>query len=593
MRFVMFNLFLVCLLLFGISYLAFSHSETASDPHTHSVDNASWEAYFKTYHELLKTDPEAARLELQNVAKKLFGEHPLTKEWMELFFRMSRDAIEQDGIEHLSDFVLNAKRVYELEIQMLTDVDPIKYEKQIQQHQEALEYYAELAEFAESVGDALSVSKTETLGEQEDTSQSTPKLSDADKQEQIASQHFEKFLELFPTDPEAARKELASNFAILYQNHPLTSELTDLMFRLAREGEAEFSDIIRLTELQKQIQIDMDPVKYAEDIKRLDAELKQLKMIAKMYERDGRSEKIPFNLNPEAHKSEQKDELSASDSAHSPKIGEPAVDFQVIDLKGQELSLKKYRGHVVLLDFWATWCAPCRVEIPYIKKVYDKYKAQKFEVIGISLDQSKPVLNEYIEKHNITWPQVLDDGRAVAKMYNVTGIPATFLIDREGVIRRIRLRGNSLESAVAALVNGNLSKQIESDTSPDVVNIEQDVPYDMGVVKAGFEDYNAYLETDPERAYQRLDDAFREQYGDHPDVNILVQHIRDCNDGVATIDDAIENAEAMIRLISKLPTPPEAVEAIKVHLETLKDRKKFAIEQGLELKYKSRPVIGQ
>ena len=171
--------------------------------------------------------------------------------------------------------------------------------------------------------------------------------------------------------------------------------------------------------------------------------------------------KIPFNPNSGDKKSKQKGASAAPKVSHREKIGKPAPDFQVIDLKGQELSLEKYRGQVVLLDFWATWCIPCRAEMPHLKKVYDTYKDQKLEIIGISLDRTRAVLDSYIEKQDITWPQFLDNGRAVTKMYNVTGIPATFLIDGEGIVREVKLRGSALEEAVAELVKENLAKQVE------------------------------------------------------------------------------------------------------------------------------------
>ena len=273
---------------------------------------------------------------------------------------------------------------------------------------------------------------------------------------------MEKFYELIPTDPEAAREELDTYAAILYQGHPLTEEWIELLFRMGSEGAATISDVTRFLKMSKQIRVDMDPEKYAKEIKELADSLEQVKLVAKIYERDGMTDaKIPFNPNSGDKKSKQKGASAAPKVSHREKIGKPAPDFQVIDLKGQELSLEKYRGQVVLLDFWATWCIPCRAEMPHLKKVYDTYKDRKFEVIGISLDQSKSVLDSYIEKQNITWQQFLDEGRAVAKMYNVTGIPATFLIDGEGIVRKVKLRGSALEEAVAELVKENLAKQVE------------------------------------------------------------------------------------------------------------------------------------
>ena len=138
-------------------------------------------------------------------------------------------------------------------------------------------------------------------------------------------------------------------------------------------------------------------------------------------------------------------------------IGKPALDFQVTDLKGEAFSLAEYRGRVVLLDFWATWCAPCIAEIPNLKKTYEKYKDQKFQIIGISLDRSEKPLESYIEKEELGWLHYWDKSRQVSTLYKVQGIPSTFLIDGEGVIRNTNLRGQALEHAVADLVKENLA----------------------------------------------------------------------------------------------------------------------------------------
>ncbi len=150
-------------------------------------------------------------------------------------------------------------------------------------------------------------------------------------------------------------------------------------------------------------------------------------------------------------------------------IGQPATDFQVTDLDGEKLSLEKYRGQVVLLDFWATWCGPCIVEMPNVKKTYEKYKDSKFQIIGISLDRSKEPLEAYIEKEELAWVHYWDNTQKVSRLYKVQAIPSTFLIDGEGVIRKTNLRGHALEHAVADLVKENLSKPTAppTDTPPN------------------------------------------------------------------------------------------------------------------------------
>lgn len=464
MRFLMINLFLVCLFLFGIGYLAFGHDETktTSESYAYYAGDASWDAALETFYKLIKTDSEAARLELQNVAKALFDEHPRTEEWVELFYKVfyqiSLKETEQKGTKPPWKLISDLKRLYELGLEMLTDMDTEKYAKQIQLHRDALEHYTELAGIAEVVGDKSSGSEKRTSDAQEHTSQPTSELPDAESTDQ---QHMEKFYELLSTDPEAARQELETYAAKSYQGHPLTEEWVELIFRMGSEGAATVSDISRFMEMSKQMLTDIDPEKYAKEIKESADSLEQLKLVAKMYERDGKADaKIPFNVKPADKKSEQKGTSEIPKVSHTEKIGKPAMDFQVVNLKGKEISLKKFRGQVVLLDFWATWCVPCIAEMPHLKEIYDKYKDQKFEIIGISLDQTQVALDSYIEEQNIAWPQFLDSG-TVAKMYNVTAIPATFLIDGEGIVREVELRGSALEDAVGELVQENLTKQVE------------------------------------------------------------------------------------------------------------------------------------
>ena len=149
---------------------------------------------------------------------------------------------------------------------------------------------------------------------------------------------------------------------------------------------------------------------------------------------------------------------SAASASPSPNqfINKPALDFQVTDLNGEPISLSQYRGQVVLLDFWATWCGPCIAEMPNVKYTYAKYKNHKFEIIGISVDQSTAPLESYIASEGLTWRQYWDSSGRISSMYNVRAIPSTFLIDGAGIIRQVNLRGNALEMAVGELVRENL-----------------------------------------------------------------------------------------------------------------------------------------
>lgn len=122
---------------------------------------------------------------------------------------------------------------------------------------------------------------------------------------------------------------------------------------------------------------------------------------------------------------------------------------------------------------------------------------------------------------------------------------------------------------------------------------EQEIPYDIAKVKAGFEAYNVYLAIDPPYAYYCLDEAFREQFGDSSDVDILVETIRRSNNGTATIDDAIASAEASLRLMSADGiSPPEAIASVADEIENLRAAKQLAREQGTAHLFRMNQQIG-
>jgi thiol-disulfide isomerase/thioredoxin len=137
-------------------------------------------------------------------------------------------------------------------------------------------------------------------------------------------------------------------------------------------------------------------------------------------------------------------------------IGKEPIDFNVVGLNGEAISPGKYKGKVLLLDFWATWCVPCRREMPNVKRVYKKYSGKGFEIVGISLDQNRADLDKYIKSNEISWPQFYDGKywqNDVAIKYGIQSIPATYLIDKKGKIRYKTLRGKKLETAVKQLLD--------------------------------------------------------------------------------------------------------------------------------------------
>ncbi len=136
-------------------------------------------------------------------------------------------------------------------------------------------------------------------------------------------------------------------------------------------------------------------------------------------------------------------------------IGKPALDFKVMDLNGETLSLEKYKGKIILLDFWATSSPSCIQEIPHLKQIYAKFKNKGFIIISISLDRELEPLKTYVAEESITWPQHFDNGHQIAQMYNLTHIPTTFLIDGTGIVQAVNLNRDELEAAVTQLVIEN------------------------------------------------------------------------------------------------------------------------------------------
>jgi peroxiredoxin len=137
------------------------------------------------------------------------------------------------------------------------------------------------------------------------------------------------------------------------------------------------------------------------------------------------------------------------------KKGQPAPEIKLPDASGQTLSLHDMKGKVVLVDFWASWCGPCRKNNPNLVALYSKYKGKGFEILGVSIDKSKTDWTRAIEKDGLTWTQVLDPGGWDAQStldYGVEAIPAAFLIDKSGVIRGVNLEGRELEATVKKLL---------------------------------------------------------------------------------------------------------------------------------------------
>ncbi|MDE0089200.1 MAG: redoxin domain-containing protein [Candidatus Poribacteria bacterium] len=132
-------------------------------------------------------------------------------------------------------------------------------------------------------------------------------------------------------------------------------------------------------------------------------------------------------------------------------VGKVVPDFTATDLDGKLISLQQYRGKVVLLDFWAVWCGPCISEMPNVKRVYNTYKNQGFDIIGVSLDTDEVRLRNYLKANDIPWRQIFSGQKwnsPLAKYYHIRSIPAPWLIARDGTLISREARGIALERLV-------------------------------------------------------------------------------------------------------------------------------------------------
>lgn len=122
-----------------------------------------------------------------------------------------------------------------------------------------------------------------------------------------------------------------------------------------------------------------------------------------------------------------------------PKNGSPAPNFSLHDLNGNMVNLEETLGKVVLLNFWATWCGPCRVEMPFFERTYAEFKDEDFIVLAVDFDEPVEAVRTFQEELNLNFPILLDPGGEVQRAYRVLGYPTSVLIDREGLIHAIHV----------------------------------------------------------------------------------------------------------------------------------------------------------
>jgi peroxiredoxin len=152
---------------------------------------------------------------------------------------------------------------------------------------------------------------------------------------------------------------------------------------------------------------------------------------------------------------------NAKDNVPTP--GGPAPDFQLQDLDGQTVSLSSLLGKPVMVNFWATWCGPCRVEMPFIQEVFKdpEWVEAGLIILAVNAGQSPEVIQEFMEDNGLTFTVLLDTETEVAKLYNVSGIPTTYFIDKNGIIKDVKI-GTFRNKAEIDWKLVNLMKEEES-----------------------------------------------------------------------------------------------------------------------------------
>lgn len=129
--------------------------------------------------------------------------------------------------------------------------------------------------------------------------------------------------------------------------------------------------------------------------------------------------------------------VAAASVASTGLTGQPAPDFALKSSNGENLRLSEYRGDVVMVNFWATWCGPCRQEMPLLDELYSRYQRVGFSLLGVNIDDNSAKAMDMVSELGVSFPVLFDARKEVSRLYEVEAMPVTVIIDREGTVRHV------------------------------------------------------------------------------------------------------------------------------------------------------------
>ena len=153
------------------------------------------------------------------------------------------------------------------------------------------------------------------------------------------------------------------------------------------------------------------------------------------------------DIGPDGQEDTGSIEVNGSELAPAPEIGHPAPDFILLDLEGNQITISEFRGKTVFINFWATWCPPCRAEMPDMEAIYQEYKDEDVVVIGVDILEPEEEVRQFVQRGGYNWAFVIDTTGEIATTYEITAIPTSFFIDRGGIIRAVNI-GAMTERAI-------------------------------------------------------------------------------------------------------------------------------------------------